>query len=597
MICSIVKIATVSPIDSVVEVFQKTFDDPMMIPFIGFLVIFGIFSIFSPRKSKLTRARWASRVEKIALVKTAQEQLKNPKVKATCLYSGSYWKWQMWGVVPYIWTWITGNPPSLFIPFANLSIEVCGKAGSGKTFSVIDRVLASAIENGYPIILYDFKGGKNAIGGQIPFIATYAARHRYKVRIFAPGREYSCIINPLDYMKDNRDMTTAKTIAETFHANLRADAGKTDGFFGPAGKRLLYALFMLAKGTDYPDLAMAFAFMRLTHLPQRLKHLSTLNLKHFPFWVEVGFSQLIQVAEAEETTGGILAGAADLLTEFMQFDLLGSFLGKTNTSLCLQEKEILIFQNDRNRKKVISPMLGANSELALNLNLSDQREIPLVCSWDELSTLTIPLLTELPNLDRSKGYCGIYGYQTIPQIEKRYGKDGAEEMRASIGNSFWFNPGKSDKTASAFSNHLGRKEVIIRQKSTSHDGKRSYSERSELTNLMNKDDFTSLGEGECVYTNVACKNKHRADMPQHIRRIRVPLYDQWREKRCKKLWSSKMLPNIIKRETRERGKIDLEEQIKLRIALADKLLPLPPELQSSKSSNKQVTPSANSCLF
>ena len=601
MLFKIVEIATISPIDSVVKVFQKTNELPMMIPFVCFLVIFAIFAMMSPPKSKLTRARWAGRAEKIALVKTAQEQLNNPKVKATCLYSGSYWKWQMWGVIPYIWTWITGNPPSLFVPFANLSLEVVGRAGSGKTFSVIDRVLASAIERGYPILLYDFKGGKNAIGGQIPFIATYAARHGYKVRIFAPGREYSCIINPLDYMKDNRDMTTAKTIAETFHANLRADAGKTDGFFGPAGKRLLYALFMLAKGTIYPDLAMAFAFMKLTNLPQRLKHLSTLNLKHFPFWVEVGFSQLIQVAEAEETSGGILAGAADLLTEFMQYDLLGSFLGNTNTSLCLQSKEILIFQNDRNRKKVISPILGGNAEMALNLNLGDQREIPLVCSWDEISTLTIPILTELPNLDRSKGYCGIYGYQTIPQLEKRYGKDGAEEMRASIGCSFWFNPGKSDKTASTFSNHLGKKEVIIRQKSTSHNGRqgvqRSYSDRSELTPLLNKDDFTSFGEGECVYINVACKNKHRADMPQHIKRIRVPLSDQIREKQCKKIWSKKMLPKIVKRETKERGNIDLEQQIKLRIALADKLLPLPPELQSSKGSNNKTVPSSNSCLF
>ena len=585
--------ATVSPVTSIVEVFQETFDDPMMLVFFCLIIIFAVFSSLSPSKSKLTRARWAGRGEKLLALKTARKQLKSHKINKVCLYSGSFKKWQMWGIIPDLTTFIVGNSPSLFVPSANQSMEVCGRPNSGKTYSFIDRVVVSGIEQGFPILLYDYKGGSCGEGGQIPFIATYAARHGYKVRIFAPGRDYTCILNPLDFIRDNRDMTTAQALAKNFHANLRGDTGKTDGFFGPAGQRLIYALFMLAKGTIYPDLAMSFSFMQLTHLAKRLEQASTKNLSHFPFWVQVGFKQLIQVAEAEQTSGGILAGAADLLTEFMQYDLLPCYLGKSNTSLYLKEKEIIIFQSDIFRSSVVNPLLASNIDTLINLNFADQRKIPLICSFDEVPTITISNLPTWANEHRSKGYCGIYGFQSLEQLEKAYGKDGASILRSALGTRVWFNPG-NEQTAKVFSTYLGEKEVVIKQKSTSRNvggqmgGQRSVSEQSQLTPLLRSDDFTGFRQGECVYINSAYQSSDRGDIPLYLRKIRVPKSDRNEEERCSKMWESRLLPKLIKREIAARGKLDLEREIQLRMKLADKLLPLPPELKSSNAQTNFV---------
>jgi type IV secretion system protein VirD4 len=47
----------------------------------------------------------------------------------------------------------TGEPPTVYVPEANRSAVVIGKAGSGKTFSVIDPMVRSAIEQGHPVAL------------------------------------------------------------------------------------------------------------------------------------------------------------------------------------------------------------------------------------------------------------------------------------------------------------------------------------------------------------------------------------------------------------------------------------------------------------
>jgi type IV secretion system protein VirD4 len=131
-------------------------------------------------------------------------------------------------------------------------------------------MVRSAIEQGHPVVLYDYKADAFGKGGQLSYLATLAARHRYNVQIFAPGRPYSCIINPLDFLQDANDSTTAGVLAEVFHRNLTRGGGKADAFFGPAGQRLIQALLQLAKSSQYPDLAMAFCVVQLPKLVKRL---------------------------------------------------------------------------------------------------------------------------------------------------------------------------------------------------------------------------------------------------------------------------------------------------------------------------------------
>lgn len=582
-----------------ISVFKELFEqlkDPNLLYLLGFFFFLAIANFGQGKKSLLTNARFVTSGEKLRALKEAQRQLKSTKVKDVCLYCGSYSPWQMWGFFPLLKIWLTGYPPTLFVPSANQSIDIIGKAGSGKTFSAINRLVASAIDQGIPILLYDYKGDAHGQGGQIPFVATYALRHGYKLRIYAPGKDYTCVINPLDFIRDEKDMTTAKAIAENFHANLRGDSGKTDGFFGPAGKRLIYAIFLLAKGTQYPDLAMAFAILKLPKLAARLAYASQRNLEQFSFWVQVGFSQLIQVAEAEQTSSGILAGAADIITEFMQHDLLPCYLGKSNTSLYLQEKEILILQSDEERQTVINPLIASNIGLIIKKNFSVQRKVPLVACFDENPTNKVIGQQHWANRHRSKGYCGIYAAQTIEQYNGLYGKADATTLRDGCATRFWFNPNNND-TAQQFSTTLGKKEVVIKNKSTSRSSggngnggvQRSVSEQIHQVPLVDVHEFVGFRQGECIYINPESKTREfkardnqqdksqqgRGSIPWHIRKIQVSKKDIKTEFECEELWEAQVFSKLLRREKAERGYQDLEAEVNKRLALAEQLLPLP----------------------
>ncbi|HEY9653629.1 MAG TPA: type IV secretory system conjugative DNA transfer family protein, partial [Coleofasciculaceae cyanobacterium] len=86
-----------------------------------------------------------------------------------------------------------GASPTVWFPNAERGTLVIGAPGSGKTYSTIDRMLESAMQQGFPILLYDKKGD------QMRLHAPLAARYGYQVRVFAPGESFSGVINPLDY--------------------------------------------------------------------------------------------------------------------------------------------------------------------------------------------------------------------------------------------------------------------------------------------------------------------------------------------------------------------------------------------------------------
>lgn len=570
---------------------------PEFLYLIGIFVLLAILNAGQGQKSDLTNATLANRSVKYNLARIAVKQLKKFNIKNVCLYSGSFKNRQTNFIALASKIWLTDYPPSLFVPSANQSIEVVGKPGCGKTFGVIDRLLASAIDQKFPVLLYDYKGGPNAEGGQIPYIGAYAARHNYKVRLFAPGRDYSCTINPLDFIENDQDMTMAETIAKNFHDNLRGDTGKTDGFFGPAGQRVLFSSFLLAKNTIYPDLAMSFALLQLPDFPKRLKYAATKNHQQFSQWVQIGFKQIMSVAEAIETSSGILAGAQDLVTSFMQHDLMRSFIGQTNISLDLGLKEILIFQSDLARQQVVNPLIAAVIETLINKNFSYQRQVPLIASFDECRTIKIKNMPNWANEHRSKGYVGIYGFQSIEQLEDAYGKQGANIFRSALGNLFWFNPGNLP-TAKSFSESIGQKEVIVKNKSYSRNwggsgGQKSITEQRQLAPILRPDDFMSFPQGTCVFINSHLKSGARGYIPWYISQVNVSQKDQKIEDQCKNLWSTRIIQKITKRELQLKERLNLDEALEKRQLLAETLFPLPPNQQSNQSKSAQNNSSSS----
>ena len=405
----------------------------------------------------------------------------------------------------------------------------------------------------------------------------------YNVRIFAPGRKHTCVLNPLDFMRSPRDATSAKTIAINFHENLRGENQREDGFFAPSGQRVLYGCFMLAKDTIYPDLAMAFCLLKLPQLARRLVYATERKSAQYSFWAQTIFSQLVQMIESDKTMAGVMSEADKVISQFIQPDLLPCLIGGTNTSLLLGKKELLILQSDTKRKEVVNPLLASIAGLSIAENFGISRSIPIVYSFDEIATFKVDGIPDWVNIFRSQGYVSFYGAQSIEQYYKMYGRDNAAILRNTCGTRMWFNPG-SIETAKNFSDYLGKKLHIIKNKSVSRSlGGRTITtaHQQKEVDLVENSQWLGFRSGELVYINPHTETaKHQQDgrgsIPWKIDTMPISQSDQARHQECQEIWFSKLYEKFTQHELSRRNQLDLELEVRNRSQLAEELLPLPP---------------------
>jgi hypothetical protein len=152
-------------VPSWLEPYKKQLWNPSGLATLAFLAITGGILLSSDRKPKkgiMANARWAGKSEKLAARKVAIKQI-NERQKdglttwintpiITSLRKPVIKKGEV--VKRYH---INPQKHTVFIPDGQRGTMVCGAPGSGKTFSVIDPMIRSVIDQGFPICLYDFK--------------------------------------------------------------------------------------------------------------------------------------------------------------------------------------------------------------------------------------------------------------------------------------------------------------------------------------------------------------------------------------------------------------------------------------------------------
>ncbi len=133
----------------------------------GFLLAIIVFcQLVGQRKGKLTSGRLALRAEKMKATAEALKQMKNKQCQPCTLWSGTpnYWLGnKLKGISARLQT-LLGASTTVWFPNAERGILVIGAPGSGKTFSVIDRLIESAFRQGFSTIVYDKKGEVRFVG-------------------------------------------------------------------------------------------------------------------------------------------------------------------------------------------------------------------------------------------------------------------------------------------------------------------------------------------------------------------------------------------------------------------------------------------------
>jgi type IV secretory pathway TraG/TraD family ATPase VirD4 len=492
-------------------------------------------------KKKIATGQFASNREKNKARSQAITQIEHPKRNSVALYIGR----------PKLL-----NTPPLYLPDAQRGTAICGGPGSGKTFSVIDPAVRSAIDQGFPIILYDFK-----YPSQTERIAGYAKQQGYQVKVFAPGFPESETCNPLDFLKDETDSLMARQMAEVLNRNFATNGSNKseDPFFAQAGDQLTEGIFLLAKSfRQYGDLMMCQALLSLDKLPERLRSKAdSLNP-----WIYTSFGQLISVGASEKTVASIIATSSSNFTRFMKKQILSAFCGQTTIPLDMQGRKLLILGLDRERRDVIGPLLATVLHMIVNRNVAKQRKDPLILCLDELPTLYLPSLVQWLNENREDGLVCLLGFQNLAQLEKTYGKELARSILGGCASKAIFNP-QEYESAKIFSDFLGEEEISFKQKSKGRSGGKrniNFADQQRTRKLFEPSQFLKLPTGSCILINPGYRNSKEASIPIR-QKIKLPtselrLIDYslkiWEKIRQHYVVQKKMRPNVTSEDLKHR---------------------------------------------
>jgi type IV secretion system protein VirD4 len=465
-------------------------------------------TLFSPKKGKISTGRFGGQVEKWAAQWTAWQQRDRRKPNQVSLKAGT-----------------------LNIPEAQQGIAVCGAPNSGKTYSIIDPLIRDALRQGFPIVVYDYKGS------QIEAHAAYASALGYEVHVFAPGFPYTGVCNPLDFVRDACDSLMAGQLAEVIYKNTRRGSNSSENdFFSNAGQKLVEAVMLLSKTTVNPDLFMAKKILNLPNLPTRIRKASEKEDSEIPLWTLESFSQLLSSEEAEKQVAGIVATAQRTFDRFVGKDLISSFIGKTTIPLDMVGRRILFLQVDTQKRDIVAPLIAAILHLIIARNFSQPRTEPLIVSLDELPTLHLDDLPKWINEFRSYGFCPILGYQNFAQLQHTYGRELSRAIFAACGTKIFFNP-RDEETASLVSRYLGEKEVRLNTRSRNYGNQRSSSlnEQYQKVPVLSIDEVLKLDQGQCVFINPAYKGGGEASVPLKLK-LKVPQSEIKIQNRSEQLW-------------------------------------------------------------
>lgn len=482
------------------------------------LVLFAWLSHQSGHKTRLATGRWAKGGDKRRAKTVAKRQLQGRVKNDVALFINSP-KLQWTQTEAAATLSVSGDHHTIYVPDAQRGISVIGGPGTGKTFSVIDPLIRSAIAQGFPLCLYDFK-----YPAQTQRIASLAKAAGYEVNLFAPGFPESKVCNPLDFLSDETDAATARQIAEVLNRNFKMSAAQSDDpFFSNSGDQLVEATLLLAKALPHPDVMTCYTILSDPDLISRLKGINALNP-----WVGVAFGQLLSTAKSEKTVASIVSTAALVFTRFMKAGMLPAFCGQSTLPLDLDSKKLLIFGMDRTKRDVIGPLVATVLHMVITRNVTRPRQDPLIVALDELPTIYLPNLVQWLNENREDGLCTLIGYQNQGLLEKPYGKDLAQAIYGGTATKFMFNPQSTD-SAEMFSRMLGDEEIRYKSKSRNTGGGKSSLTRSDqerTRRLFAPEQFNRLQKGQCIYINPGYGTKKEGSIPQRLKITIAPKESQ-----------------------------------------------------------------------
>ena len=452
------------------------------------------------------------------------------------------------------------------------ALAVVGRSRGGKTRSIVDPGIKSAIEQGWTNLVLDVKGNL------MKKHAAVAYARGYDVYVYAPGFDYSDGINLLKFMEDSTDAKKAEEIATVLEANFGEPGARKDNFFSPQGVALLKLVFMLAKASPFPDLLSAWKFLSLPDLASRLQAAHDYDQfnceKGIGSWIGEAAVALRSVAHAEETSVGIVGSAVTNFQRLMDRSLLPALTNHT-IPLELPGKQIVFFQIDEQNEAATAPLVATALSMLVkrNLNASVERKTTLGLWLDEFDSISLPDIKNWINRFAEYGMVATLSYQSNSQVKLRYSRDYADSILSSCGTKIFFNTGHPE-TADKFSQSMGSKEVSYQSESRSYgkNNNRSLTEHKQKSPLITGAAINRFGTGECVILSPGYQYR-----PRKLK-VRIERKNDRLWHKSSSIWQDKILPYRLK----EKGNKSSDSSTSLidRQVIAEATLPTAAELKA-----------------
>jgi type IV secretory pathway TraG/TraD family ATPase VirD4 len=582
---SISTVAT-SPVTDLVV---KSILDPSIMPLWGLLGLVLALSMLGNRHKygALADGRMASERERQAGVRRAIDRIKHPTARRAALYIAV----PIGCEVPNAENIDRFEGTLIPVIDINRGTVVVGNQGSGKSESVIDPLLKSAIAQGFGVLMLDIKYPE-----QSQEIIPYAITQEYEVSVLAPGFEESASCNIIDAIADENDSTTSDRAVYTIRANLSDKDADRDAFFDGGGEGMISGCMLLAKWIarleGHPEVAnllLVDAIANSGQLSQRLTH----NRASIPYAAYRSFSQFLSAHSNEEknnTEASLQAVASSIMKPLISSKFIDVVAGKPDfpcfdpeRPFWIGEKNLVVLGVSQELRQVVLPLIVTVLEQlgSYNLNSKRKRKQPLVIGLDEFRAIKLDVVMDdwLPE-KRSAGASVIIGIQYLAQILEKYGEEGIDKLLGSA-NKFYGSTG-SVRNAKIVADEFGEKEILIGSRSRSRNGgthpsqSTSESDQTHKINVIAPLQLKQFPIGQFVIDGVATTNQktgtaERVGIP-YIRRI-----DRLDDVRTQQTAISKQLfdafvESVIAAKAQQ-PKLDLSASAAYYHALVDKYLP------------------------
>lgn len=375
----------------------------------------------------------------------------------------------------------------------NRSVIGIGGAGSGKTYSLINPLLAYCIKH-KGCLTFDPKGELTSL------INNQARRHKKPIINFSLDENYDKI-NPLTLCEDKSDIIEFSSYFLSGIVGIpKNDNAK---YFFNAAKSVLTGVIVYFKNTNpkYATIPHIIALF-LTIVPEELIALLSSD-------EEAKRSAMIlsSVKKDPKLLGSIIS---TFTAFFASLDTPNVFRNLvTHDSLTLPNNPktpgIINLIFNLQKRDLYTPIYSSIVGLIIKkMNKPNQYESALII--DEFTVLSIPNFVNIPETARSNNIATCIAIQDISQLISRYGKEEASSIISNMGSQFLFRT-TNPETLDHFERMLGTREVKnVSRTSTDFSIKTSKNVGVKERNILRKEQIINYKPGQ-VFGIIAEGNK------------------------------------------------------------------------------------------